>query len=286
MIGIVVDSNCQMPPSLVERFGITVVPLAVTVNGVPYLEGVDLDTDTFYALFETGTPEVSTAQPSPGQFAVAYDRLVAAGAEEILSVHIGSSVSGTVNAARLAAADVAVPVRIVDTGTASFGVALCAWAAAEAIGDGAGIEEAARVAEGTAATVGNVFVVKGLDLARAGGRLDTGAVDEGPDRIPVLTITSGTMHVVGHASDLAEAAGVMAARVRAGGTGLRVGIGVADATVAPFWEAMEGRLAGAPEVRVLVRYRVGPSVGVHTGPGTAGVMWATSQPARASTSSP
>src|SRR5947209_14192909 len=162
MIGIVVDSNCQMPPSLVERFGVTVVPLPVTVNGVQHLEGVDLDADAFYALFEDGTPEVSTAQPAPGQFVVAYDGLVAAGAEEILSVHIGSSVSGTVNAARLAAADAAVPVRIVDTGTASFGITLCTWAAAEAIADGAGLDGAALVAEQTAGTIGNAFVVKGL----------------------------------------------------------------------------------------------------------------------------
>ena len=67
MIGIVVDSNAQMPPSLVERFGVTVVPLPVTVNGVQHLEGVDLDADAFYALFEDGTPEVSTAQPAPGE---------------------------------------------------------------------------------------------------------------------------------------------------------------------------------------------------------------------------
>ena len=57
------------------------------------------------------------------------------------------------------------------------------------------------------------------------------------------------------------------------------------------WEAMEQRLAGTPEVREVVRYRVGPSVGTHTGRGTVGVMYAPvtppgPQPASASTSSP
>jgi len=275
MIGIVVDSNSQMPASLVDRFGITVVPLPVTVNGVQYFEGVDLDADAFYARFETGTPDVSTAQPAPGQFAVAYDSLVAAGAEEILSLHIGSSVSGTVNAARVAAADAAVPVRIVDTGTASFGITLCAWAAAEAIADGgAGVEEAALVAEHTAGTIGNVFVVKGLGLARSGGRLATDAVDGGAEGIPVLAMTAGAMHVVGHAADLDTAADLMAAQVRAGGPGLRVGIGVADRGVAALWDLLEARLADAANVREVVRYRVGPTVGAHTGPGTGGVMWA------------
>ena len=277
MIRIVVDSNAQMPPSLVDRFGITVVALPVTVDGVQYLEGVDLGADDFYARFRSGTPEVSTAQPSPGQFSVAYDGLVAAGAAEILSLHIGSSVSGTVNAARLAAAEATVPVRVVDTGTVSFGVTFCAWAAAEALADGATAAEAAAVAERAGSRVGNVFVVRGLELARAGGRLDlTGFIDaeQAPTGVPVLSMTGGLMHVVGHAAGLEEAADMMATEVLSGGRDLRVGVGVADADVAPFWDAMEDRLAGAADVREVVRYRVGPSVGAHTGPGTVGVMWA------------
>ena len=282
MTRIVVDSNSQMPASLIERFGITVVPLPVSVDGVQYLEGVDLEADDFYARFESGTPRVSTAQPSPGQFAVAYDELVAAGADEILSVHLGSDVSGTVNAARLAAADATVPVLVVDSGTVSFGVTLCAWAAAEAIEAGASIEEAAGVAQRTGSTVGNVFVVRGLELARSGGRLAAAdrpadAPADPGDGIPVLAMTSGTMHVLGHVATLAGAADLMAAQVLAAGDGLRVGVGVAGKDVAHFWEAIEERLAtAASTVRELVRYRVGPSVGAHTGPGTVGVMYAPS----------
>jgi DegV family protein with EDD domain len=273
VIAVVTDSNSQIPPALVERFAITVVPLSVTVDGVRYLEGVDLDADSFYQRFESSTPTVTTAQPSPGQFAAAYDRLVAEGAEEIVSVHIGSSVSGTVNSAHLGAAKVTVPVRVVDTGTASFAVALCAWAAAEALADGSATgDDAVAAAERTAASTGNVFVVRGLELARAGGRLAAG-VEEGDD-VPVLTMSGGVMKVVGRAADFDDAVDVMAAHVRRGGEHLRVGIGVADAATFPFWTALEARLAGAPEVREIVRYRVGPSVGAHTGPGTVGVMYA------------
>ena len=103
-IGLVTDSNAQLPPELADRFAIEVVPLTVTVDGVEYLEGVDLDADDFYSRFEHGaSPVVATSQPSPGRFADAYQRLADGGATEILSVHIGSAVSGTVNSARLAA---------------------------------------------------------------------------------------------------------------------------------------------------------------------------------------
>jgi fatty acid-binding protein DegV len=48
---------------------------------------------------------------------------------------------------------------------------------------------------------------------------------------------------------------------------------VADAGTLPTVEALEALLGGAPEVRELIRYRVGPSVGAHTGPGAAGAMF-------------
>src|SRR5207244_7402969 len=82
MIGFVTDSNAQLPAELVERYTVEVVPLTVTIDGTPYLEGVDIDTDGFYARFESGRPEVSTSQPSPGQFSEAYARAASRGVDE------------------------------------------------------------------------------------------------------------------------------------------------------------------------------------------------------------
>ena len=279
MIGIVTDSNAQIPPDLAPRYGVEVVPLTVTVDGVPHLEGVDLDADAFYARFEGGhRPDVSTSQPSPGLFADAYRRLADAGAREILSIHIGSAVSGTLNSARLAAETSPVPVRLVDTGTASFGVACCVWEAGEALLDGASAEEAAAIAEELAAGVGNVFTVRALDLARAGGRLAVGVEDEPGDAIPVLSLVAGEIKPVGTATTVDEAAQVMADYATLGGDRLRVAVGIADAEAAPLVAALESRLRGHPDVLDLVRYRIGPSVGAHTGPGTAGAFF---YPARA-----
>jgi DegV family protein with EDD domain len=273
LIGLVVDSNAQLPPELAERYGVEIVPLTVTVDGTPYLEGVDLDADAFYARFQGARPTVSTAQPSPGQFAAAYEAVTERGASEILSIHIGASASGTVNSARLASQVSPVPVRIVDTGTASFAVSLCLWEAAEALAEGATIDEAARRAEQVGATVGNVFVVEALDVARAGGRL-ADDVATTPAAIPVLTFTGGKMHEVGRASDVGEAADALTGYVRAAGSSLRVGVGLADGGTLPLVIAVEERLRSAPEVAELVRYRIGPSVGAHTGPGTVGIMFA------------
>ena len=221
MIGFCVDSNAQMPAQLVERYGVEVVPLTVTVEGEAFLEGVDLDAAAFWARFGGGAgPAVGTTAPSPGRFVAAYEALAERGATEILSVHIGSSMSATFDAARVGSRSSPVPVRLVDTGTASFAITCSLWEAAEAVSGGADLDEAAHVAERVAASTDNVFVVRALDLAAKGGRVsvETGKA-QGPqdNAVPVLRLVGGSVQTVAHAHGIDEVADVMASAVRAGG---------------------------------------------------------------------
>lgn len=274
MIGICTDSGAQLPAELIARYDIEIVPITVTVDGVSYLEHVDLDADAFYAHFSGGArPAVATAAPSPARFEAAYRSLAARGATEILSIHVGSELSGAVNAAHVARLSSPVPVRLLDTGSASFVVGAAAWAASESRDRGATMDQAADVGETVARRAGNIFVVGALDLARAGGRLVGDAVTGAA--IPVLRLDEGKMSVIGEARSVAEAADVMAHAVLTAGDGLRVGIGTSDPSSAPLADALTDRVARSPSVHEVVQYRVGPSVGAHTGPGTAGAVFYT-----------
>jgi DegV family protein with EDD domain len=273
MIGICTDSNAQLPRELAARLGIEVVALTVSIDGVDYAEGVDLDADAFYDRFAGGArPRVATAAPSPARFVEAYRRLAARGATAVVSVHIGAELSGTLNAAHAAAPDAPVPVRLVDTGSASFVVALATWAAVDAAAAGASLDDAASEAERVAASCGNVFVVGTLELARAGGRLAPVSEDH-PRGVPVLRLAHGKIEPVGEAATPEEAVTAMADAVLSGGRRLRVGVGTSDGSSRPVADTLASRLAGAPGVVEVVRYRVGPSVGAHTGPGTAGAVY-------------
>ena len=269
--GLVTDSNSQFPDDLAARYGVEIVPLTVTVDGTAYAEGTELSADDFYERFRSGTPQVATAAPSPGAFVDAYERAIAAGADQILSIHIGADVSGTLNAARVAAGIVEVPVRLVDTGTASFGVSCCVWEAAEVLAGGGTIDDAADVAERVAPSVANVFVVGALDIVRAGGRLASGTADS--EAISVLSLVEGAITRIGEASDVDGAVEAMIAHIATGGDDLRVAVGVADTGANPLWRALEDAADAMDQVREVVRYRIGPSVGAHTGPGTAGAFF-------------
>jgi DegV family protein with EDD domain len=270
VIGLVTDSNTQLPDDLRERYHVGVVPLTVVVDDHPYQEGVDITVADFYEKLAAGA-EVSTAAPSPGAVLAAYEQAVAAGATEILSIHIGSNTSSTINAVTVAAGSSPVPVEIVDTGTASFAVACCVWAAGDALAEGRDLGHAAGVARRVAGRVGNVFIVGALDLARRGGRLAAGAV-EGRG-LPVLALAEGRMQALGHVHDAESAVDAMTEYLveQAGGVPQRVGVG--DALTPDLAAEYAARLSGKPEVAELVRYEIGPSVGAHTGAGTVGACF-------------
>ena len=274
MIGstaIVVDSGCYLPREIIDRHGLIVVPLSIEMDGDVYAE-TELDPDDFYRRLPT-VGSVTTSQPSPALLTRAYERAASEGAEHILSIHIGSNLSGTVSAANLAAAGSPIAVTVVDTCTASMAEGLCILEAIEALSNGASPAEAARVAGEAAPRIGNTFIVRALDLPRRGGRLkDDSAAGDG---VHVMVASGAGMQVVGSAASVEDAVDIMAAQIEAFAAAssgpLRVGVGHG---AAPGIAAeLKGRLDTMQGVGDIIEYVVGPAVGVHTGPGNAGAVY-------------
>ncbi len=101
------DSSALFPDGVAERLGVTVIPIAITLDDVTVADG-DLLLDHFYARLSEGA-QVTTSQPSPGALLEAYARAAAAGAEQILSIHLDARVSGTASSAELAAREAPIP---------------------------------------------------------------------------------------------------------------------------------------------------------------------------------
>jgi DegV family protein with EDD domain len=118
---IVTDSGTDLCLPIVQAAGLKVhiVPLVVTLDGKSYREAIDIQSDEFYRLLAATNNLPVTSQPSSGTFAETYRRLAATD-PDILSIHISSGLSGTVNAAQAGAAQVPeANVTIVDAKTLS-----------------------------------------------------------------------------------------------------------------------------------------------------------------------
>ena len=102
-IKIVTDSTCDLPPSVIEQYGIGVIPLYINVGKQSYLDGVELSREAFYEQLPTYEMHPTTAAAGSEVFQQHYERAAEEGATEVLSIHIASSLSATLDVARLAA---------------------------------------------------------------------------------------------------------------------------------------------------------------------------------------
>jgi DegV family protein with EDD domain len=132
---IVTDNGCDLnlSPDEAAGLGITIVPLSVTLDGKSYLEGADFHSRDFFPLLERSGNMPTTSQPSAGTFAQVY-RDLARRDPAILSIHISSGLSGTLNSAIAGAKEVPeAKVTFVDTKTLSVGAGWQVSTAARAI---------------------------------------------------------------------------------------------------------------------------------------------------------
>lgn len=131
-IRIVTDSTCDLPASIVEKHGITVIPLYINQGDKSFVDGVDMSRDEFYRLLPSFHPAPSTATPSMDAFSQTWNKLADAGSQAILSIHISEKLSATVNAAHVAAKQFTrIPVTVLDSSQLSLGMGFIVEKAAQ-----------------------------------------------------------------------------------------------------------------------------------------------------------
>src|SRR3954470_21368945 len=160
-VAIVTDSTNGLPADVLEKYDVRVVPLQVVLGGRLGADGVDgMPADVATAL--RAHVAVSTSRPSPAAFEQAYARAADDGHDAVVSVHLSAGLSGTCDAARAAAAEAAVPVRVVDSASTAMGLGFPVVAAAEAAAAGAGVDAVADAAAHAVARTKALFYVHSL----------------------------------------------------------------------------------------------------------------------------
>lgn len=274
MISLITDSAAQLPRELAERLNTIVVPVTITVDGVDHLEGEELSAEDFYQQLELAEvlPTISTAQPTAAAFVKAFETQIERGAGELLAVLVGSTYSGAVNSAEVAARAINrrhpdVAVEIVDSGSASFGISCAVWAASSAVASGSSLAEARQAAIDRAAVTGSVFMIDGTELALRSGRFSELDLGSG---VPVLASGPEGLSSLGEVQTIDDGVERMAEELLARAPKVVVAIGRASKVTNPVTDALIERLRDVPSVVELVEYRVGPSIAAHTGPNTVG----------------
>ena len=154
---IVSDRGMDLAPEQMEGLNVHLVPLTITLDGKSYRSGVDIQPREFYQLLASTESFPTTSQPSPGDFADLY-RELAKTDPEILSIHISSGLSGTLNSAHAGAQLVPeAKVTFVDTKTLSGAEGWQVYAAVRAAQAGWAIEKIVELAGKVAAVTDTIY---------------------------------------------------------------------------------------------------------------------------------
>ena len=276
-VAVVTDSTSDLDPAMCARHGIDVVPLFVNFGTQSYRDGIDLSRDAFYAKLIADGELPTTTQPSPAMFEAAFRPHVAAG-ETVICLTIMASLSGTMNAAMIAANAFAPgTVRIVDSESVSGGLALQALRAAELARAGLGADAILDVLFSDRTRQRGYATIPDLSYAVRTGRISRAQAFVGSlvKIVPVLRIDGGRIGQEARVRTFARAQEAMiAAATQAIGDPLGARVCIMHTRAPELAVTVERRLrAGiATALRSIQIVEAGPVIATHAGPGGVGIF--------------
>ena len=274
-IRIVTDSACDLPDAMAKKFNITIVPLTYRFGEEEFVDRESLTTTQFWAKCASSPVLPETSAPAPGKFEAAFRDLVAQGATGICVVSLSSDLSATMQSAEVAAKSFTgkIPIRIVDSRSASMGEGITVLACAELAATGATLDEVADFGAAFTKRVQCWAALDTLENLKKGGRIGglKALVASALSIKPILEIANGSIVEGGKQRTRGKSVAFLVDKVRNAGKVDRLVIMQAessdsDVLLAGLREFYQGEIIVGD---------IGAVIGSHVGPGTIGVAFST-----------
>jgi DegV family protein with EDD domain len=273
---IVTDCAADLTKNEVEALDINVAPLFIQFPEGE-INSNDITPDDFYQRLKNLAPRIpTTAQPSSGIFTSIYKKLVNIG-DNVISIHISSGLSGTIESARIGAAQLPEEfVEIVDSMTLSGGQRFQVLAAAMAASAGKNkefiLERLSKIREATEV----IYTLETLEYLQRGGRI--GRVQALAGTLlhikPIIRVekSDGKYSTVGKERTLLKALDAITDHiVNVYGKETPLWVSVLHGQLAEQAHILAELVQKKVNVSKLEILRISPVLGVHTGPGIVGM---------------
>jgi DegV family protein with EDD domain len=266
---VVTDSTADVLPEWRERYGIEVVPLNVIFDNQSFRDRVDLNDEEFFARLQRATSLPKTSAPAPGEFAAVYERL-SHECDAVISIHLGGSLSGTVDSARVGAQSVeGFPVHVVDSQSLTICVGFLCRVAAEA----ATVEEALEKVRERVPRLRILALLDTLRYLEMGGRISKAQAMIGGvlDLKPIMGVSEGRISPLDRVRTRRKALVRLVELFRHDLPAERVAVMHAQAPEEA--EALRERVLEAVPGVAVETSQIGPVLGTHIGPGAVGIAY-------------
>jgi DegV family protein with EDD domain len=278
-VALVTDSTASLRAEVVARRGIVVVPLQVVIGARSYDEGVEGGaTPVTVAQALRDFSPVNTSRPTPAALLEAYEKAAAAGAHEIVSIHLSGEMSGTFASAQLAARESTVPVHAVDSKQLGMGTGYAVLTAADVLDGGGSAAQAADAALARAEATTSLFYVDTLEYLRRGGRIGAAAALLGSALSvkPLLRLDHGRIATLEKVRTSSRALSRLEELAVAAAEDEQIDVAVAHLAnpeqAELLADKLRERLATNLSEREIEVGEVGAVIGAHVGPGMVAVV--------------
>jgi DegV family protein with EDD domain len=172
-IRIVTDSTSDIPLEICQQLQIEIVPLKIQFGSDTFIDRVTIQPDEFYKKLAQSSKLPTTSQPSPQEFLNVYQEMLSEPDVEIISIHISSRLSGTVQSARIAASMTDNPssIHIFDSLSVSIGLGQLAIIASEEANKGKSVAEIIDLLKKGQENSHILFLLDTLENLQKGGRI-------------------------------------------------------------------------------------------------------------------
>jgi DegV family protein with EDD domain len=275
-VAVVTDSCAYIPPDLIERYDIHVVPVYLTMGDRSWRDGVDIDPPAFYELLRTSPDFPKTSQPNVGDFRELFLRL-AEEVEGVVNIHVSAKLSGTVASATAAAAELPdLPIEIIDSQSVSMGQGYPVLAAAQAAAAGEDLPTVAAAARSLMGKTHIYFLLRTLEYLHRGGRIGNVSRLIGSllDLKPVLEFRDGLIEAAAQVRTrrkaLQKVYDLVGERVSPGD---RVHMSIINVAAREEATDFGAELIARFQPVEVLEVECSPAIGAHAGPGTVGVAF-------------
>ena len=279
-VAVVVDSSSCLPPDLLRKWNITVVPHELIIDQRSFRDGVDIRPTEFYRLLAEGnSSSLTTAAPQPGHFLEAFQT---AGqlAPNVLCLTLSARFSATY-ASACAAADLAREkmasnsVKVVDSHAAAGASGLIALAAARWASMGLKLEQVAANVDRLAPKVNLLAFLDTLRYLSRSGRVRKLEAWAGSllSIKPLTELRMGEARMLEKPRSRAKAKERLLHVMRHRVAGMPVTVNVMEADAVEDARDLSRQIETEFDCQEMIVSQFTPVMGLHTGPGLLGVAF-------------
>lgn len=271
---VVTDSTAYLPADILQRYGVKVVPLNVSLAGEVFKEGLVYSNAQYYQRLRTEKIFPSTSQPATGDFYQAFSQ--AAPGDTVICITISGELSGTVHSAQVAREMLPEHnIVIVDSRSTVMGLGFQVIRACEMLAAGVGAESIVAELQYIREHVSLFFIVDDLEYLVRGGRLTR--VGQFLGNIlqikPILQVESGVIKVYDKVRTKHKALERILEDFAARNAGQAVQeVCVLHVDAREEALRLKERVAGFFAGPVMMS-EAGPVIGSHVGPGALGLCY-------------